>query len=280
MPSRPDHPLPRRRRPIGALAVALGLLLSFPAALLAEARTEEVPTGAKLAAAVSERFERAPRLRSVGLRIGASGGTVTLSGRLRTLALYREAMRTAASVRGVLALDDRMIVHPVPSDRTIEVRLWRTLSPHADFSRLDIAVRGSVVSATGRVASPGRLALLRDLAEGIEGVRGVDLAALEVASFDRHEMSREDLREAVERLIRSSDLHPIPGDFEVLLTDEGIVLSGRVPRLINRMEAMTIASLAGPDVPVVDRLEVDPELGRVRFRSFDLSAPIPSAPRR
>ncbi|MFQ5767891.1 MAG: BON domain-containing protein [Acidobacteriota bacterium] len=227
-------------------------------------------TDTQLEAVVRRALQRNPHLRRGQVKVKAASGEVRLEGQVANMALRRRVFRRVASIRGVLAIDDRITLAGTRlPDRTVDLRLWSRLAIYADLNppHLHWEVEDGQVTVQGEVSTVGRLLFLRDVMSRVTGVRSLDLDDVEVRSFTRRPLSGKRLRRAIIRMVKDPNMFPIAGHFEVRLQGQQIVLEGRVPRLIDRMEAVEVARLAGRDLEIVDHLILDPSLGRLVIKS-------------
>jgi osmotically-inducible protein OsmY len=224
---------------------------------------------AALAEAVEKVLGRDDALRRLRLRVEAEAGSIRLVGSVPTLALKREAVRRTAGQRGVLAIEDQLTLGwAETADRTVQLRLNRRLSLHSDFRppNLLLSVLDGEVSGTGRIGTIGRKLFLERLITQVEGVRSIDLSGVLVEGFDAEPPDDAYLQEVVTSLLWSREIFPVSGRFEVEVEAAQVTLVGSVPRLIDRMEAVEIASRVPGIAAVVDELEVDPGLGLTQAR--------------
>src|SRR5262249_55526280 len=84
---------------VGALSVLNGIALSHP-----------LPDVDSVDVDIRNAFERLAALDGSRLSVSAAGGTVTVSGRVRTLVERDAALAAAWSAPGVVAVDDQMVV--------------------------------------------------------------------------------------------------------------------------------------------------------------------------
>jgi osmotically-inducible protein OsmY len=226
-------------------------------------------TDAELERAVEKRLERDPALARLGLRAEARHGLLRLHGRVPTLAVRREAVRLAATQRGVLGIESDLIIHSrETSDRALKIRLDRRLSPYADLRspRLSLTVLEGSVAMAGRVGTIGRKLFLEKQIEQVNGVLAVDLSEVGVQSLETEPLDDERLQEVILSLLWSRELFPVSGEIEVEVNASEVRLTGQVPRLIDRLEALAVARRVPGVAAVTDDLQIDPQMGLSRVR--------------
>lgn len=75
------------------------------------------------------------------------------------------------------------------------------------------------------------------------------------------------LRVAVLHLMRDPYVFPVSGRIQIETRDGMFVLTGTVPRLIDKMEALDVAALVVDRERIQDELLIDPSYGRLQRRS-------------
>ncbi|MFQ5669552.1 MAG: BON domain-containing protein [Acidobacteriota bacterium] len=244
------------------------LILLLLSSSMAEASVGPLPaTDREMTQVIRRALSRDPELARAPLSVSATAGHVVLRGQVKTLAGRRKAVRLTAQQRGVLAIEDQLELSSAGlDDRTILLRLSRLLVPYRDLTPpgLRLEVRGGVVHAEGYLGTMGRLLFLERLLQRVEGVQDLDLGRLRVEVMETEPRDDHRLRSAVLGLIRNPLIFPISGRIDVEAVQGTVILSGAVPRLIDRMEAIKVASLVPGVVAVKDTIEVVPTLGRTR----------------
>jgi osmotically-inducible protein OsmY len=154
------------------------------------------------------------------------------------------------------------------SDRALKIRLDRRLSPYADLRspRLSLSVREGNVEVAGRVRTIGRKLFLENQIEQVEGVLAVDLSGVGVKSLETEPLDDERLQEVILSLLWNRELFPVSGEIEVAVIGAEVRLTGRVPRLIDRLEAVAVAGRVPGVAGVIDDLQIDPQMGLSRVR--------------
>lgn len=253
---------PRSGRPGGGWLLLIAALGLGPAS---SAPVGPLPaTDADLAAFVARDFERDPALRGRRLEVSAESGVVRLTGSLPTLLDCRRALRRAAACRGVLAVENLCeVATRGASDATVSTRLSYRLSLHNDLRprRVNLEIRDGAVRATGQVSSPGRRLFLEEIIAGTDGVTTVDTGDVRIELED-NETRPEVIVDRVKAMLASPLRFPISGTIEVSMKGDVLVLSGDVPRLIDRIEAADVARFVAGVREIEDLLVVRPELGR------------------
>jgi osmotically-inducible protein OsmY len=108
--------------------------------------------------------------------VSTSHGIVTLSGSVPDLLAKKRAVNIAESIRGVLAVVDRITVTPVSrpdEDLQKDVSTALHQDPATEFYKVDVSVKDAVVTLTGSVGSQPELQLVTWIAEGVKGVKDV-----------------------------------------------------------------------------------------------------------
>ena len=168
----------------------------------------------------------------------------------------------------IVKLDD--LVLPEIGPRDVHLRILARTAQHRDLREpsMTIVVREGVAIPTGQVGTIGRLMFLEELLSGVQGVRQVDLSAVQVETEVGRRADDKVLHDAIFALLRNPLVFPVSGRIEVDVLDGEVTLSGEVPRLIDRMEAEFVAGLVGGVSRVENNLTIDPTRGRMRVREF------------
>jgi osmotically-inducible protein OsmY len=209
---------------------------------------------------ITARLARDADLRASPITVEVEEGRARLGGTVATLAQRREAVRKAAGLRGILAVEDRVTVGTEEtSDRTVENRLWNRLSTYADLRAPAVRIRvdEGVAVVEGEVASPGRRELLETLIEKTEGVRDDDYSGLSIQA--RKAVDDASIEKSIRGLIDDPLKMPVAGQVEITSTDGMVVLSGTVARVLDWMTAVRAASLTPGVKGVENRLAVTPD---------------------
>ncbi len=196
-------------------------------------------------------------------------GVVTLSGTVNSDAERRLAESLARSVRGVRAIDSRIVVDPpdMRGDREIEREVQQMLrwDVLVDDALLAVHVLDGEVTLSGVVGSAAEKGRAR-LNAWVPGVKSVDATYITVAEWLRDEDLRRDkyvhtpdheIEEAVERALL---LDPrVLGSDVFVDSEQGVVtLEGTVPTLRARRGAEQVAWSTVGVVSVDNQLEVSP----------------------
>jgi osmotically-inducible protein OsmY len=148
------------------------------------------------------------------------------------------------------------------------LHLANQLTPYADLRApvLVLQVTDGQVRAQGQVGTIGRLLFLDKLLARVEGVVAIDLSGVGVESFATASRADDRIQETIFSLIRNPFVFPISGEVEVAVTAGDVVLTGLVPRLIDRMEAEKVARLVAGVHNILNEIEIEPSLGRLHVR--------------
>lgn len=188
--------------------------------------------------------------------VRVSDGRVALAGRVRTLLRKWEALETAASVRGVVAIEDGIEVVGQPRrDAALEDDVRRRFEdiPRLASSGLRVTARDGVVSLTGTVRDARMRFAARDAVAAITGVFGV------VDAIESPPAADAAIQDAVQELLGPRSLRRVPGAIEASVEDGIVTIDGWVRRLIDRIEAeKTVLGINGVK-DVVNRLEIRPK---------------------
>ena len=210
-------------------------------------------TDEELARDVSDEMHWEPKLESRAIAVSAVGGVVTLRGTVGSPWEKREAKKAARRVRGVLAVDNRLEVRLLSSDRRADADLrGDVLQALMLDSRVptsvDATVEDGVVTLTGPVPRS-------DQREGAETVAGRVPGVVAVQNhIVLHRPTVGPSAAAVEGEIRKAFLRNagVDADNIGVTTSKGTVtLTGTVHSL-EELESAVAAARAAPGVHDVD----------------------------
>lgn len=159
---------------------------------------------------------------------------VRLEGTVRTLSQAWEAWEIASKLRGVLEIDDALVIgNAGKSDTTLRAEVERRLENilRLTASPIAVTVSGGTVTLSGTLKDARLRFDARTAAAGIEGVRAI------VDEFRTEPVEDEKIQAGVDELFGRRALVKIPGRI-VGTTENGVVtLEGEVPRLFDRWQA-------------------------------------------
>ncbi|HET6628890.1 MAG TPA: BON domain-containing protein [Woeseiaceae bacterium] len=195
------------------------------------------------------------QLDAESLTASLDDGVVTLSGVVNNLLTHDRALRSAATVRGVRAIDDAITVQPSEvSDTQLARDLAQALAldPATEYWEIKALVDDGFVTLLGSVQSLAEKTLATRVAKSVRGVRGVENEIVIDLPVDR---SDEQIAHDVLQLIRWSvvvDAETIEAE-----VDDGIViLSGHVDTLYEKGQAARLAAVTGAREVDVSDLDV------------------------
>lgn len=239
----------------GASVAAL-LLLSFLSVHATEANALQQGQGSGSSgspvAAVEKALHDAQSIDGRMISVAEKNGTIVLSGEVDDLLTHDRALRIAASVEGVRAIDDKLTVRPNgQTDELIErdVATAIAVDPAMEFWEIDATVMDGVVTLRGSVNSYAEKSLAAKVAKGVSGVRSV----INEITID-HAVERTDrqIAQDVTQVLRwNTTVNSSSIDIEV---DNAVVtLSGEVDSLYEKKQAVRLSRVVGvKDVRVAD----------------------------
>lgn len=251
------------RRFAEACAAATLFLLAFTTAQAVEVRriTPPVPDDATMASMVVNRISGRPGLDVSGVEAAVRDAVLTLSGSAADIYTKREVERLAAAVRGLRAVENRIVVtrKDLP-DSLLEQEASRAvdLIPRLRSFRLQVTVLDATVRLEGEVPLARDRVDAEEAAVRVAGIVGVDnRIRIEALPVDPDLIARR-----LTRLLTNKLVFGGVADLRVEVSEGGAVLmEGRVATLADRMRAERIAyGLQG--VTTVDnrlRLETPPQ---------------------
>jgi osmotically-inducible protein OsmY len=179
---------------MGTTARLLSLCFAVPLVLVSACRGEHAPTStrasgerdagspiadAQLASAITEAMARDLVLRSQPPHPSVASGAVTLTGSVRTLAAKWRARRLVAGLKGVVAVNDAVLVAASPrtdAEITRDVRDAIASDPATRHAGVQVAASVGTVSLTGTVDSSAQRDLLAEAASRVRGVQAVNVS--------------------------------------------------------------------------------------------------------
>jgi osmotically-inducible protein OsmY len=124
--------------------------------------------------AVSVRLTRDPGVSAAHVTVTVRHGVVELSGRVEDLLMKRRAVRVVEAIKGVLAVNDRLVFSAEKRPESeIAHNVRSALRLNLGTSELHVRASAGTVSLTGRVDSQQRRELAERVAEGVVGVQEV-----------------------------------------------------------------------------------------------------------
>lgn len=190
------------------------------------------------------------------LTVAFTEGRASLSGTVQTLYRKWEAVETAARVRGVLTVDDGIVVFGQPQrDTTLADAVRRRFEdlPKVASAQLAVDARDGIVTLEGTVRDARIRFDARDAAAQLPGVLGV------VDRITTPERPDDRLAKDIVNLIGPRSLQRVPGEIKVTVEGGIARLEGQVPRLWERIRAERIALGINGVRGVVNELEVRPK---------------------
>jgi len=180
--------------------------------------------------------------------VRARGGTVRLSGFIRTLWEKRQVVRAATDVTGVRAVstDTLRVGRSALADHVVLRRVREALSayPGVEESTLSPTVHNGYVTVAGAVGQKADPERIRDVVARVRGVRGIEmLTTISKSACVAHRLLARHLSKMVSEVSPDADIH-------VECIDGVTVLSGRAP---SPRAHRAIAELVARE-PAVERL--------------------------
>lgn len=176
--------------------------------------------------------------------IEVNNGVVTLSGTVDHLLARDLAEETAASMKGVQKIENRLIARPViRNDGDIQDDVIDALAvdPATESYEITVSVDRGVVDLDGQVESLAESNIATKVAKSVKGVVGVvnDISV----DFD----SSRSAEEIKAEIVRSLELNPTlkEGQIDVKVEGATVTLSGTVGSLTEKREATLEAWTAG-----------------------------------
>lgn len=257
-----------RQAPRGAallLLTSLAWLGAAPAAQPTAAR----PSDREITRAIELRLDRSPAVAAHRIDVATNKGIVTLTGSADSVPARREAVRLAASVRGVRAILDKLTVRPVArTDERLRRDIKEALAddPATSALGLKVAVSEGVATVRGTVGSLAERALVSEVLAGVKGVRGIDNELTVRPAKDRPD---GEIKEAVERRLRR-DAMVDSALVEVRVAGGKVSLSGTVGSAAEKVRAVLDSYVPGAVAVDASGLDVDPSRPRKDLRRTEL----------
>lgn len=246
----------------GAAAVLLAWFASDAQAQAPQAATNESAqaagdrgSGDALVRTVERELREAEGIDGEAIRVGLDDGMIALSGEVDNLLAHNLAVRVAASVRGVRAIEDNITVRPSErSDREVErdVDTALALDPATEHWEIDANVVGGEVTLRGAVDSLAEKSLASRVAESVRGVRAVDNEIVVDYSAER---SDREIAHDVAQVLKWNTIVD-SGAIDVEVEDDVVRLSGQVDSLFEKEHAGRLAEVAGARDVDVSNLQV------------------------
>lgn len=153
------------------------LACTSPAAAQQSTEARRSVTPADPVGTIEERLRAAAGLDARDIRVDWDDGIVVLTRSVPHLLARDRAVHIAASVRGVRAIDDNLVVEPVQRDdaeieRDVEEALERNAT--TESWRINAIVNEGRVTLEGVVESLAQQALAATVAKAVRGVREVE----------------------------------------------------------------------------------------------------------
>lgn len=212
-------------------------------------------SAAALVRTVERELRDAEGLDGESIQVTMDDGMVALSGAVDNLLAHNHAIRVAASVRGVRAIDDDITVRPTErSDTEIErdVDTALALDPATEHWEIDPLVSDGEVILRGSVESLAEKSLASRVAESVRGVRGVDNRI--VIDYPAERSDREIAHDVTQVLLWNTSVDS--GSIDIEVEDDVVTLSGQVDSLYEKNQASRLAEVIGAKEVDVSNLQV------------------------
>lgn len=205
------------------------------------------------------RLNRDPDLGKEHFVVVLVNGGAVFSGQISTRALAIRALRTVASMRGVINVTDEMRVPRADlPDAAIGKAVLESLqgvSEPLGLNDLNVRVENGVATLEGAVSSFPARVRAEEVAGSIVGVTGISnhLRPSDAPTAD----DDPSLLKAVLKYLGDWRAFPHSGTIWVSVQDRTVTLSGQVPYFLARQQAAVVASLVGGTASVINRIKVD-----------------------
>jgi len=164
-------------------------MLLIPALAAAPAAAKE-DADARIVSAAQKSYTFRVLLKDDAVQVASRGGAVSLTGTVANEFHKDLARETVQSLPGVKSVDNRLLVMAgapaTASDAWLAAKVGAALSYHrnVEASSIRVEARDGVVTLSGQASSAAHRALAGDIAENVEGVKGVrnDLEVVTPAS--------------------------------------------------------------------------------------------------
>ncbi|HET6630494.1 MAG TPA: BON domain-containing protein [Woeseiaceae bacterium] len=219
-----------------------------------QVQAAEAPGERAVISEVQEELAGTEGLDAESITVTLEDGMVALSGEVENILAHDRAIRAAATVRGVRAIDDNLTVRPsIRSDTQIErdVATALALDPATEYWEINALVSDGFVTLQGAVESLAEKSLATRVAKSVRGVRGVENEIMIDLPLDR---SDEQVAHDVTELLRwntTVDAETI----EIEVDDAIVTLSGHVDSVYEKRQAGRLAEVTG--VREVDLSDLD-----------------------
>lgn len=216
-----------KRTPTAAF-VALALAAAASTALAQEASDHDLETNLEM------KLRGNALLVNVSVRGTVRDKKVRLEGTVRTLAQAWEAWEIASKLRGVLEIDDAVVVGDAgKSDVSLRAEVERRLGNilRLTASPVGVTASGGTITLSGTLKDARLRFDAKTAAAGIEGVRAI------VDDFRTEPVEDDKIQAGVDELFGRRALHKIPGTIVGKVAAGVVTLEGTVPRLYDRWQA-------------------------------------------
>ena len=228
------------------------------AAIVAPAIAQEQPADRRIALAVEAELMLDPATPAHKIDVTVDDGQVALAGSVNSLIARDRANEVAASVAGVTAVYDNIVVQaPEVDDTTLRSRVQAALvaDPATEAYELDVSVNDGAVELTGVVDSMAERFLAREVASAVTGVERISLDEVVVEPPEMRSDS-EILADVTERLASSALVDD--NLIEVTVNNGVVTLEGSVASVIERDRAEQLAYVTGVMAVDVQGVDVEP----------------------
>lgn len=192
--------------------------------------------------AVNVRLTRDPGLSTGHIAVTVRNGIVELSGRVEDLLMKRRAVRVVEAIKGVLAVNDRLVFSAERRPESeIAHNVRSALQLNMGRTELHVQARAGTVTLTGRVDSQQRRAFAERVAEGVVGVQEVQNG---IELRPNIPASDAELEASVKARLRWDALVG-DGLIQVVARNGRVTLRGRVKSVAERRRAAGDAWLPG-----------------------------------
>jgi hyperosmotically inducible protein len=232
-------------------------LLAFTAVARADYKTDDMA----IQAAVEQKLEHKDISNGNGPWVEVVNGTVTLSGKVKSVWAKNEAIKRALSVENVLAVDDALEIAFGESDEKVAETVSKSILRYAQYTVYDevsLAVDEGHVTLEGRVTMPFKAEDIEKRASKVLGVQSVNAQITTLPMNIGDERLRRSLTHRIygDMLFMDYAYHVNP-PIHIVVERGRVTLSGAVRSRLERVKAEQIARSTFGVFSVENKLKVD-----------------------
>ena len=232
-------------------------LLAFTAVAGADYKTDDTA----IRSAVEQKLAHKDISNGNGPWTEVVNGTVTLSGKVKSVWAKNEAVKRAVSVENVQAVEDDLEIAFGESDEKVAENISKSILRYANYTVYDdvnLAVEEGHVTLEGRVTMPFKAAEIEKRASKVLGVQSVNAQITTLPT----NIGDERLRRALTQYIYGDMLfmdyaHHVNPPIHIVVERGRVTLSGAVRSELERVKAGHIARSTFGVFSVENKLKVD-----------------------